>query len=78
MKLATVKRVVGIVAGAGTGFVIGNAIKATSPQDMGAIGKIATSIGGFVMGGIVGNAAGKYTDEAIDDVVEFVDDLKTS
>ena len=64
------KLTVGIIASAGAGMIIGNAIKLGTPINTGVIKKLVIGAGGLVMSSMVGDAVQKYTDEAIDDVVE--------
>jgi hypothetical protein len=68
-KVEMVKTAVGVAVSLGVGAIVENAIKATTPKRIGMITKICTVIGAFVLSGIAGDKAVKYTDEKIDTAV---------
>lgn len=71
-KLETVKTAAKLVVSIGVGAVVGNAVKATSPNDMKAITKLAVMLGGCVLGSMVSDKAADYTEEKIDETVETI------
>lgn len=60
----------------GAGIIVKNAIKVTTPADIGSIKKIGVFIGGFAVAGIVSDAASKYTGNIIDDCVHAYETVK--
>lgn len=60
----------------GAGIIVKNAIKATTPADIGSVKKIGVVIGGFAVAGIVSDAASRYTGRIIDDCVAAYDHVK--
>ena len=74
--LSLVKNVTTLVVSAGVGAVVGNAIKASTPEDLKILQKISIGVGGFVLSGMVGSFASKYADEQIDTTVSQFTELK--
>lgn len=74
--LSLVKNVTCLIVSAGVGAVVGNAIKASTPEELKILQKISIGVGGFVLSGMVGNFASKYTDEQIDSTVSQFTELK--
>ncbi len=70
--LNLLKAAVEIVVSVGVGAVVGNAIKASTPDSVTTLQKVMIGVGGFVLSGMVGDMATKYTSETIDDTVEKV------
>jgi hypothetical protein len=68
-KVEWVKTVGGIIVSVGVGAIVGNAVKATSPEQLGGIKKLCVGIGSFVLSSMIGDAAVKYTGEKIDSAV---------
>lgn len=68
-KLKIVKGIVTLVATAGVGIIVGNAIKATTPRDIKNVTKFCIFVGGLALSGIAGDKAGKYVEAQIDDLV---------
>ena len=64
-KLAT-----GFVVSAGTGTIVKNIIKSTTPDNLKIAKRVTVVIGGFVLSGMVGEMATKYTDKNIDGIVK--------
>ena len=60
----------------GAGVIVKNAIKVTTPTDIGSMKKIGVFIGGFAVAGIVSDAASKYTGNIIDDCVAAYETVK--
>jgi hypothetical protein len=61
-----IKAISDIVVSAGVASVVGNAIKASTPDDLKRFKKISITVGGFVLSGMVSGMATKYTNEQID------------
>ena len=68
--LNVVKSVVELAVGAGSGVVVGHAIRATTPADLTKFGKVLVGIGSFAIGGVVGEVASRHVNTQIDKVVE--------
>lgn len=68
--LNVVKSVVELAVGAGSGVVVGNVIRATTPTDLTKFGKVLVGIGSFAIGGVVGEVASRHVNTQIDKVVE--------
>ncbi len=66
------KFVVGIVAGIGADKIIGNMVKATTPNNVGKLARGAIWVGGAFMGMMVGDKVGKYAEETVDNGVKAV------
>jgi hypothetical protein len=60
----------------GAGAVVTNTIKVTTPSNAKLIQKIAIGVGGFVLSGMVGEAAVKYANTSIENGVAQVKDAK--
>lgn len=65
-KRETVKLVVSTVASIGIGYIVDNAIKATTPSTIGRVGKLLVVVGGLFLSGMLANMAAKHVDDAID------------
>lgn len=68
--VAIVKGIVGLVASAGAGTVVGNAIKATTPAQLTTINKVLVGVGGVVLSGAVGDIVVKYTSKQIEEITD--------
>lgn len=66
--VAIVKGIVGLVASAGAGTVVGNAIKATTPARLTTINKVLVGAGGVALSGAVGDIVGKYATKQIEEI----------
>lgn len=64
--LAVTKFVTKLVVQAGTGTVIGNAIRATMPADISKMDMLTSIVAGMFIGGLVAEKTGDYSDEMID------------
>lgn len=64
--LPLIKGATGIAASLGAGAVVGNAIKATTPEGLKRSSKILVGIGSVVLSGIAGDMAAKYIEQQID------------
>lgn len=65
-----------IVVSMGTGAVVTNAIKSTTPADIKTFQKVTIGVGGLVLSSMVGELASKYTETKIDDAVDTVKQSK--
>lgn len=74
-KLEAFKAILKIAVSAGVGVIVGNAIKATTPDDMKRLTKLGVSIGSLVLTGIASDMASKYVDEQVDDMVASVKEV---
>ena len=66
------KTAASMVVAVGVGLIVGNAIKATTPVNLGLIHKICIKAGSFALTTIAGNAVGKAIDKEIDNIVASV------
>ena len=76
MYIDTVKTVVGLVTGVGAGTIVGNIVKATTPETVTRVGRITIVIGTFFVGGMVGDAAAKYATGQVDALYTWVKSIK--
>lgn len=67
-NLQLAKDISAIAVSAGVNIVIKNAVKATTPENLGIFKRIGVGIGTFAISGVVASAAIKYTDKQIDTV----------
>jgi hypothetical protein len=65
-----IKLAADLLVSIGAGAVVSNAIKVSTPENAKAIQKIAIGVGGFVLSGMAGEMAVKYTDQNIDNAVD--------
>lgn len=72
------KSAVTLVASAGVGAIVTNAIKATTPEDLKIASKIAVVIGTFVASKAVADMASTYCSKQIDEVKSGVSQLKNT
>ena len=61
------KSAVTLIASAGVGAVVTNAVKATTPDDLKTMNKIFVVVGSMVVAHAVSDMASKYTSEQIDE-----------
>ena len=71
-KIDVVKTIAGIVSGIGSGVVINNIIKATTPSNLGTFSKIGVAIGGFILSSIISDKASQYAEELVDTTVNSI------
>ena len=64
-KLEAVKTVAGLVVSLGVGAVVGNVIKATTPEDLKTYSKVLVGVGSFALAGYFSMQAAKQTEESI-------------
>lgn len=74
-KLDIIKAAAELVASIAVGTVVGNAIKAGTPVGTRVPMRIFVGIGGFILSSMVGDAAGKYTTDMIDDAAERINEI---
>jgi hypothetical protein len=66
MNIGIIKKVVGFIVSLGVGSIITNAVKSTTPAQLGPIKKILIWVGSLVLGSMVVDQAVKYADDKID------------
>lgn len=72
----TMKKVIGLISGAGVATIVGNAIKHVSPTTgVGTVMKVCIGVGTAVLGGIACNASSEYIDKEIDAASELVEEM---
>lgn len=74
--LSLIKSVSEIVVSIGVGAVVGNAIKASTPSTVTTLQKVMIGVGGFVLSGMVGDMATKYTSDSIDGTVDKIKQMR--
>ena len=74
-KRDTAKKVVGLVAQYGTGVIVYGLIK-NNVVPGNPIQAVGVFVGSIAIGGIVSDAATKYTDNLIDSVFDGIDEVK--
>jgi prefoldin subunit 5 len=62
------KSAVTLIASAGVGAVVTNAVKATTPDDLKIANKVFVMVGSMVVAHAVSDLASKYTSEQIDEI----------
>lgn len=67
------KQIGGIVIGLGVGAIVGNAVKFTTPGDLGRLMKACVGLGSFALGGLAADATVKYANKQIDDMADLID-----
>lgn len=73
-----VKFGVSLGTGIGASIIVNCAINAVVPEQIGKIGKILVVAGSMAIGGIVGDAASKYTEDFMDKIGDAVKSVKAS
>lgn len=63
--LPFVKLGVSMIASFGTGTIVGNAVKFTTPDNINRAQKILIAVGSIALSGVAGDAVGKYVSEDI-------------
>lgn len=69
----TAKLVLGIVTAFGVDEIVGNAIKSVNPTKMSNIKRICVGVASVAISGVICDRVGKYVDESIDKVFDFVE-----
>ena len=76
-KLDIVKKVCGVVVGAGTGILVREVLSNnTSPKNWHETARVA--VGSFVIGSIVAEAAKRWTDQQIDKIATAITEYQES
>lgn len=66
-----------LVVSAGVGSIIGNAVKATTPEEgLSTLKKVSIGVGSFVLGSMVADQATKYTGQQIVDLVDTFEEIR--
>lgn len=63
--LPFVKLGASMVTSFGTGTIVGNAVKFTTPGNLNRVNKILIAVGSIALSGVAGDAVGKYVSEDI-------------
>lgn len=75
MLISILKPVASIIVSASAGAVVGNAIKASTPDTVSTASKVLIGIGGVVLSSMVGDMAAKYSSDQIEDVAAQLETL---
>lgn len=70
--LGVLKGVTELAVSAGVGVIVGNLVKATTPEDTSRYTKVLTAIGGYGLAGVLGDLAAKHVSSSIDGYSEKV------
>lgn len=73
--LGIVKSVTGLAAGTGAGVIVGNLVKATTPDDLGKVQKVLVGIGGYTISAVLGDLSAKYVNDQIDGYAERLNEI---
>ncbi len=71
--LDAVKTVATFMVSIGAGAIVGNAVKFTTPQAIGAISKLFVTVGSVALSYMVGDKTAEYTEKKIDDIAGMID-----
>ena len=70
------KGVAGFAASIGVGTVVGNLVRATTPDTIGRISLVSTKIGTYVIGAAVGSLVATSVEKQLDDLAAVVNEAK--
>lgn len=70
--LKTAKQVLTFAVSVGSGAIVANIIAHTSPAQMNVLKRACVGVGGLALGCMVSDKAVEYTEEKVDELVEFV------
>lgn len=73
--LKTGKQIITVVVSAGVGMIVANAVKMTTPLNVGVLKKLSIGAGSFVLGSMLSDKATEYTDQTIDKVADQVKEM---
>lgn len=73
-----VKSIVRIVSTIGTGLIISNAIRSTTPQGTGKLMQFCIYMGGMAISAIIGDKVGAYTDEGVEKAFKAFNGFKNA
>lgn len=76
-KLDILKTGLSLLVSVGVGAVVGNAIKATTPETTKGIGKLLVTLGSLALTGIASDMASRYTETKIDEAADAVREAVT-
>lgn len=76
-KREIVKKVAGAVVQFGTGFIINGIVKTNVPVSHPGL-KIVVGLTSFAIGGVVADAAQKYMDTTIDELIDGINKFKAA
>lgn len=60
------------VTALGTGAVVGNLVKATTPTDISKVQKVIATAGSFVVGGVLADLASRYVEGEIQQIADAI------
>lgn len=72
MNIQLLKAGAQLIVSVGTGSIVGNAIKATTPAHMSLIKKTCVSVGGLVISSMIADKASDYAGQQIDDAMDSI------
>jgi hypothetical protein len=75
--LDLIKTGAGFVASISVSMIIKNAVGATTPKNINVINKTLVTVGALILGNMVGDAAAKYSEQRIDDLINNVKSVAT-
>lgn len=67
-----------LIVSMGTGAIVTNAVKATTPADLKTFQKVTIGVGAFVLSSMVGGAATQYSNSKIDETADQFKNAKES
>ena len=67
-----VKQIGGLAIAIGVSAIVGNAVKFTTPSDIGKLTKACVGFGSFALGGLAADATVKYANQKIDEAAEMI------
>lgn len=73
--LGVVKGVAELAVSAGVGVVVGNLVRATTPEDLSRVQKIMVGVGGYAIGGVLGDLSAKHVSGQIDEYATRVREI---
>lgn len=77
-KLNIVKQAAELLVSMGTGAIVGNAVKLTTPAEVSKVQRVTIAIGSFALSAMISDAVGKYASNQIEQVAEQVSNLKAT
>lgn len=76
-QVQIVKLVIRVIASASVGSVVGNVVKATTPENLSMANKVMTSIGGFILSSMISEMGANYVMQTIEAKPEATQQPKT-
>lgn len=73
--LSLVKGVSELAVSAGAGAVVGNLVKATTPDDLNRVQKLIVGIGAYGVGAVIGDLTAKYISDQIDGYADRINQI---